>query len=55
VSGRLVRGIPRGHGLPAIDAIEFTATCPACGQDVPWIEEREETRLRIIIECPCTR
>ncbi len=55
VSGRLVLGTPRGRGLPSIDVVGFTAACPACGRDVEWIEEREETRLRIIIECPCTR
>jgi hypothetical protein len=55
VSGRLVLGAPRVRGLPSIDVVEFVAACPACGRDVTWIEEREETRLRIIIECPCSR
>lgn len=55
VSGRLVLGAPRMRGIPSIDVVEFVAACPACGRDVTWIEEREETRLRIIIECPCTR
>lgn len=55
VSGRLVLGTPRARGLPSIDVVEFVAACPACGKDVTWIEEREETRLRITIECPCSR
>jgi hypothetical protein len=55
VSGRLVVGAPRVRGISSIDVVEFTATCPACGKDVSWIEEREETRLRIIIECRCDR
>jgi hypothetical protein len=48
-------GLPRLRGVAPVDVVEFTAACPACGEDIGWIEEREETRLRIIIECPCTR
>jgi hypothetical protein len=55
VSGRLPWGSPRARGIPSIDVIEFVAACPTCGRDVTWIEEREETRLRIIIECTCAR
>jgi hypothetical protein len=54
-SGRLILGLPRSRGIPSIDVIEFTAPCPGCGRDVMWIEEREETRLHITIECPCAR
>lgn len=55
VSGRLIVNGPRIRGVSSIDVVEFTAACPACGKEVSWIEEREETRLRIIIECPCGR
>lgn len=55
VSGRLVVGGPRTRGIAAIDVVEFTAACPRCGADTLWIEEREETRLRISVECPCGR
>jgi hypothetical protein len=54
-SGRLLLGLPRLRGVAPVDVVEFTAACPACGEDISWIEEREETRLRIIIECPCAR
>jgi hypothetical protein len=54
-SGRLMLGLPRLRGVAPVDVVEFTAACPACSEDIGWIEEREETRLRIIIECPCTR
>jgi hypothetical protein len=54
VPGRLL-GAPRVRGIAAIDVIAFTAACPNCGRDVTWIEEREETRLRISVECPCRR
>ena len=51
--GRLILGLPRSRGIPSIDVIEFTAPCPGCGREVMWIEEREETRLHIAIECRC--
>jgi hypothetical protein len=53
--GRLILGLPRSRGIPSIDVIEFTAPCPGCGRDVMWIEEREETRLHITVECRCAR
>ncbi|HET9657951.1 MAG TPA: hypothetical protein VFP72_21545 [Kineosporiaceae bacterium] len=55
VSGRLVVGGPRIRGIVPVDVVEFTAACPHCGADTLWIEEREETRLRISIECSCGR
>ena len=54
-SGRLMLGLPRLRAVAPVDVVEFTAACPACGEDIGWIEEREETRLRIIVECPCPR
>jgi hypothetical protein len=54
-SGRLMLGLPRLRAVAPVDVVEFTAACPACDEDIDWIEEREETRLRIIIECPCAR
>jgi hypothetical protein len=53
--GRLILGPPRTRGIPSIDVIEFRAACPGCGRDVMWIEEREETRLQITVECRCAR
>ena len=35
------------------DVVVFTAACPACGQDCLWSEEREDTRLRAVVTCPC--
>jgi hypothetical protein len=55
MSRRLVLGPPRIRGSASIDVVAFTAACPACGQDVEWIEEREETRLRVTVECSCSR
>ena len=48
-------------GLPAVrarsaqpDAVVFTASCPACGADCEWSEQREDTRLRTVVSCPCS-
>jgi hypothetical protein len=38
---------------PAPDTVVFTAACPACGEDCVWSEEREDTRLRARVTCPC--
>jgi hypothetical protein len=35
------------------DAVVFTAPCPACGADCDWTEQREDTRLRTVVSCPC--
>lgn len=35
------------------DAVVFTAPCPACGADCDWTEQREDTRLRAVVSCPC--
>jgi hypothetical protein len=47
-------------GLPIVrsraaqpDAVVFTAPCPACGADCDWTEQREDTRLRAVVSCPC--
>jgi len=37
----------------APDTVLFTAACPACGEDCVWSEEREDTRLRAQVTCPC--
>ncbi len=36
-----------------VDTVDFVSACPACGQDTTWREEREDTRLRITLSCPC--
>lgn len=41
-AGVLPRLRPRSPAQP--DSVEFTAACPACGQDCAWSEEREDTR-----------
>lgn len=58
------------HGLPAappeprrdgtivrspVEAVGFTARCPACGEDVDWVEERRDTAVRVVFEGPCRR
>jgi hypothetical protein len=55
------RSEPGGrYGLPGVrtriaqpDAVVFTAPCPACGADCDWTEQREDTRLRAVVGCPC--
>lgn len=43
----------RVRGVPAPDVVLFTATCPGCGRDAEWLEEREDTRLRLTVSCDC--
>lgn len=46
--------VPRTRSRPSVpDAVAFTAACPACGVDATWNEEREDTRLRAAVDCPC--
>jgi hypothetical protein len=46
--------LPRLRIRPApADAVVFIASCPACGADATWSEEREDTRLRAAVDCPC--
>ena len=46
--------LPRARQRPTLpDSVVFTAPCPACGADARWSEEREDTRLRAAVECPC--
>jgi hypothetical protein len=48
-------GIPLARArVSQPDAIVFTAPCPACGADCDWTEQREDTRLRAVVSCPCT-
>jgi hypothetical protein len=51
----------RPYGLPGArtrvaqpDAVVFTASCPACGSDCDWTEQREDTRLRTSVGCSCS-
>jgi hypothetical protein len=39
--------------MPQPDVVTFTAACPGCGQDAAWTNEREDTRLRATVACPC--
>jgi hypothetical protein len=48
----------RPYGLPGartrvaqLDAVVFTAPCPACGADCDWTEQREDTRMRTAVDC----
>jgi hypothetical protein len=45
-------GLGRSRPAPP-DTVVFTASCPACGLDCEWTEEREDTRLRAVVRCPC--
>jgi hypothetical protein len=46
--------LPRARQRPTLpDTVVFTAPCPACGADARWSEEREDTRLRAAVDCPC--
>ena len=47
----LARG--RLRGAVTLDVVTFTASCPACGRDAEWTEEREDTRLRARVACTC--
>ena len=50
-AAQLTRG--RLRTAVALDAVTFTAACPACGDDAEWTEEREDTRLRARVSCDC--
>jgi hypothetical protein len=43
----------RSRSVPRPDVVVFTAACPACGEDCVWSEEREDTRMRTVVRCPC--
>lgn len=49
---RLVLAAPRGR-LPEPDRVDFDAACPACGGQARWSEVRDDTRVRISVECAC--
>jgi hypothetical protein len=40
---------------PGVDAINFTAACPDCGNDTDWFERRDDTRVVILIPCAVCR
>lgn len=42
----------RLHHSPDADIVIFLAACPSCGHDAEWLEEREDTRLRVTVLCP---
>ena len=52
-SARVALARARLRGVPAPDVVVFVATCPGCGKDAQWHEEREDTRLRVTITCDC--
>lgn len=53
MSARMVLASARRHALPEPDRVDFAARCPACGTDACWTEERDDTRVRIGIDCDC--
>ncbi len=50
---RAARGGAPVRGMPAVDVVEFVAGCPACGADCGWAEQRDDTRVRITVDCSC--
>lgn len=38
---------------PHLDAVVFTARCPACGADSQWSQQRDDTRLTTLVDCRC--
>ena len=44
----------RMRAVIPLDIVTFVAACPACGQDCEWTQERQETRVRSRMNCPCT-
>ena len=52
-SARVALARARLRGVPAPDVVTFVASCPGCGRDAQWSEEREDTRLRIAVTCDC--
>jgi hypothetical protein len=39
----------------AFDVVAFAARCPACGADAEWVQQREDTRVRIDVRCSAPR
>jgi hypothetical protein len=52
-AARTALAAARGRGVPEPDRIVFIGLCPACGADATWREERDDTRLRVAVDCPC--
>jgi len=50
---RMVLARARGRAESALDVVRFTAACPACGADCEWRQERQDTRVRSTMDCPC--
>ncbi|MFN8077326.1 MAG: hypothetical protein U0Q15_18150 [Kineosporiaceae bacterium] len=52
-SARMVLAGARQYALPEPDRVVFEARCPSCGDDASWTEERDDTRVRIGVDCAC--
>jgi hypothetical protein len=51
---RMALSRARMRAVIPVDVVTFVALCPACGQDCEWTQERQETRVRSRMDCPCT-
>ncbi len=49
----LALALSRLRATQPVEAVSFTAPCPACGDNCEWAEEREDTRLLISLTCGC--
>lgn len=52
LTGGMLLAAPRGR-LPEPDRVDFLAACPACGSDCRWSEERDDTKVKISVDCSC--
>jgi hypothetical protein len=50
---RMVLARARARTPIALDVVTFTAACPGCGQDCEWVQERQDTKIRSTMNCPC--
>lgn len=50
---RMTLARARIRALVPLDVVTFVAACPACGRDCEWTQEREETRVRSVLNCSC--
>jgi hypothetical protein len=50
---RMVLARARVRAMVPLDVVTFGASCPGCGQDCEWVQERQDTRLRSTVRCSC--
>ena len=51
---RMALARARRRAVIPLEVVTFVAVCPACGADCGWTQEREETRVRSSLDCPCS-